>query len=80
MLSHTQQSAAQVYPASVLKVFLQKTKGMKGLIMEQHFPDLQGFYNSARSTIKHRAESDLTDQEIFRLRKQMMKVRKQLGL
>jgi len=80
LLSHSQQAAAQVHPATILKAFLQKTKGMKGLILEQYFPDLQGFYNSARSTIKHRAESDLTDQEIFRLRKQMMKVRKQLGL
>jgi len=77
-LSHTQQAPAQVYPANVLKVFLQKTKGMKGLTLEQHFPDLQGFYSSARHIIKHRAQSDLTDQEVFRLKKQMIKVRKQL--
>ena len=77
-LSHTQQAAAQVYPANVLKAFLQNTKGMMGLMLEQHFPDLQGFYSFARHIIKHRAESDLTDQEVVRLKKQMINVRKQL--
>ncbi len=78
-LSHTQQAAAQVYPAEKLKAFLLQTKGMKNLKLELHFPDMQGFYNSARHIIKHRAESDLTDQEVFRLKKQMIKVRKQLA-
>ncbi|GLD64390.1 uncharacterized protein AKAME5_003006200, partial [Lates japonicus] len=77
-LSHTQQTAAQVYPANILKSFLQQTKGMRNLMLEQYFPDMQGFYKSDRYIIKHRAESELTDQEIFRLKKLIIKVRKQL--
>ncbi len=78
-LSHTQQTAAQVYPANILKSFLQRTKEMRNVVLEQHFPDMQGFYNSARYVVKHRAESDLTDQEVFRLKKLIIKVRKLLA-
>ena len=73
------QQAAQVYPAHRVKAFIQQTKGMRNVSIEQHFPDLQGFYNSAKNAIKHRAESDMTDQEVFRLKKSLIKVRKQLG-
>lgn len=48
------------------KLFLQQTKGMKGLDLEKHFPDKLLLYQSAFVT-------DLMDQEIF---KQMFKVRK----
>ena len=47
-------------------------------MLERYFPDMQGFYNSARYNVKHRAESELTDQEVFRL-KLIIKVRKQLS-
>ena len=76
-LSHSQQAAVQVYTA-VLKSFLQQTKGMRKPVLERYFPDMQGFYNSARYNVKHRAESELTDQEVFRL-KLIIKVRKQLS-
>ena len=76
-LSHSQQAAVQVYTANVLKYFLQQTKGMRKPVLERYFPDMQGFYNSARYNVKHRAESELTDQEVFRLEKLIIKVRKQ---
>lgn len=39
---HTQISYSQqnkLYPAKMYKLFLQHTKGMKGLDLEKHFPD-----------------------------------------
>ena len=78
VLSLTQQAAAQVYPANIVTSFLQQTKGLSNIALEQHFPDLQGFYDSIKHVVKHRYESDLTDQEIYRLEKLINKVRKQL--
>ncbi|TWW63829.1 hypothetical protein D4764_03G0008370 [Takifugu flavidus] len=59
-----------LYPISMIKSFLRQTKGMRG-------PDL-GVYVPDSHWIKHRAASDLTDPEIFRLKKHMGKTRKQL--
>ncbi len=81
-MSHSQMTTSQehkLYPEKMFKVFLQQTKGMKGLNLEKHFPDKLNFYNSAKHLIRNRATSELTDQEIFRLKKQMIKVRKQLS-
>lgn len=81
--SHSQISDSQVkrfYPAKMYKVFLQQTKGMKSLDPEKHFPDKLLFYQSAGHVIEHRATSDLTDQETYRLRKQMLRVKKQLDM
>lgn len=80
---HTQITASQenkLYPANMFKLFLQQTKGMKGLDLEQHYPDKLLFYHSAKPAIKHRTTSALTHQEMFRLKKQMIKVREQLSL
>lgn len=69
-----------MYTAQMIKSFLQITKGVKNLNIEQHFSDKFTFFLSAKHVIKHRASSDLTEQEIYRLRKHMIKVRKQLNL
>nr|BAC82602.1 gag-like protein [Takifugu rubripes] len=69
-----------LYPPSMLKNFLTQTKGMKGLNLEKHFPDMLLFVHSASHLIKHRATSDLTNPEIFRLKKHMGKARKQLKI
>lgn len=62
------------------KYFLQQTKDMKGLDLEKYFPDKLLFIQSACHLIKHRTASDLTDPEIFRLKKHMGKVRKELNI
>ncbi|TWW76537.1 hypothetical protein D4764_13G0011990 [Takifugu flavidus] len=67
-----------LYPQSMIKNFLTKTKGMRGPDLGSYFPDKLLFIQSAGHWIKHRVVSDLTDPEIFRLRKHMGKARKQL--
>ncbi|TWW71214.1 hypothetical protein D4764_17G0006970 [Takifugu flavidus] len=67
-----------LYPPSMIKNFLTKTKGMRGPDLGSYFPNKLLFIQSAGHWIKHRAMSDLTDPEIFRLRKHMGKARKQL--
>ncbi|TWW55886.1 hypothetical protein D4764_09G0009360 [Takifugu flavidus] len=67
-----------VYSPGMIKTFLIKTKGMRGPDLGIYFPDKLLFIHSASHWIKHRAASDLTDPEIFRLRKHMGKTRKQL--
>ncbi|TKS66079.1 Transposon TX1 uncharacterized 82 kDa protein ORF 1 [Collichthys lucidus] len=74
----TDSQEKKLYSEKMLKLFLQKTKGVKGLDLEQHFPDQLTFYYSARHVLRNRATSELTDQEIFRLKKQLVKVRKQI--
>ncbi|TKS66119.1 Transposon TX1 uncharacterized 82 kDa protein ORF 1 [Collichthys lucidus] len=74
----TDSQEKKLYSEKMLKLFLQKTKGVKGLDLEQHFPDQLTFYYSARHVLRNRATYELTDQEIFRLKKQLVKVRKQI--
>ncbi|TWW65039.1 hypothetical protein D4764_22G0006860 [Takifugu flavidus] len=63
---------------SEIKSFLTQTKGMRGPDSGIYFPDKLLFIQSASHWIKHQAASDLTDPEIFRLKKHMVKTRKQL--
>ncbi|TWW69574.1 hypothetical protein D4764_18G0003800 [Takifugu flavidus] len=67
-----------LYPPSMIKNFLMKTKGMRGPDLGSYFPDKLLFIQSAGHWIKHRVVSDLTDPETFRLKKHMGKARKQL--
>ncbi|TWW56217.1 hypothetical protein D4764_08G0002040 [Takifugu flavidus] len=60
------------------KNFLTQTKGMRGPDLGIYFPNKLLFIQSARHWIKHRAASDITDPEIFHLKKHMGKTRKQL--
>jgi len=66
------------YPIESFINFLQETKGLRGIKLEKHFPNLKAFYFSARYYIRRKEESGLSDTEIYRLRKLMGKVRKQL--
>ncbi|TWW69311.1 hypothetical protein D4764_18G0001170 [Takifugu flavidus] len=68
-----------LYPPSLFKKFLKQTKGMKGLDLGTYFPDRLRFIRSASFLIRNKATSDLTDPEIYRLKKHMGKVRKQLN-
>ena len=74
----TASQESHYYSEKMVKSFLQKTKGIKGLHIEKYFPDKLLFLNSARHIIKNRLTSELTNQEVFRLKKQMIKVRKEL--
>ncbi|TWW81832.1 hypothetical protein D4764_01G0016470 [Takifugu flavidus] len=67
-----------LYPPSMIKNFLTKTKGMRGPDLGSYFPDKLLFIQSAGHWIKHRVVSDLTDPEIFRLKKHMGKARRHL--
>ncbi|KAM3592911.1 uncharacterized protein V6R79_001633 [Siganus canaliculatus] len=70
--------AERLYPASMFRSFLVKTKCVKGVNLKKYFPNKQAFYFSAKRHIQNRAESGFTDQEVFRLKKLMGRVRKDL--
>ena len=76
----TASQGEKLYTGQMIKSFLQKTKGVKNLNLDHHFSDKLIFFLSAKHIIKHRASSGLTEQEIYRLKKQMIKVRKQINL
>ena len=68
-----------MYPVSMFQIFLRHTKGMKGLKIENQFPDTLSFLSSARHVIKeNKRTQDLDDKEIYRLKRIMTMVRKQL--
>lgn len=66
------------YSPRKMKTFLQEMKTMKGVNIEHYFQDKQQFYLSARRHVKNKAEAGLTDQEVFRLKKLILKVRRKL--
>ncbi|KAK3536160.1 hypothetical protein QTP70_031757 [Hemibagrus guttatus] len=51
-----------------IKQFLQKTKNMKGVKVEQYFPNKLNFVESTTTVIKKKSKN-FTDQEIYRLKK-----------
>ncbi|XP_058257068.1 uncharacterized protein LOC131360525 [Hemibagrus wyckioides] len=65
------------YEAKEIKCFLQKTKNMTGVRVDQYFPDKQNFVNSATVIIKEK-NKDFTHQEIFRLKKFVTRTRQDL--
>ena len=75
----TSSQQKKIYTAEEIKKFLKKTKNQHGVKVEEHFNDLTVFYTSARLHMSQREESGLTDQEVFRLRKITVKVRKQIN-
>ena len=68
-----------MYTAEMIRNYLVQTKNQHGVIVEDYFPDLAVFCASARLHMSQREESCLTEQDIFRLKKLVMKVRKQMG-
>ncbi|GAA6095402.1 uncharacterized protein LOC125139265 [Tachysurus ichikawai] len=68
---------AGTYTAKEIKRFLQKTKNMKGVKVDQHFPDRQSFVDSATTVIRDKNKS-FTHQEVYRLKKLVTRTRKDL--
>lgn len=80
--SDTQVDMDCAYPFSKIRSFLQSTKGMRSVKVEDFFPDLKLFLDSVRLLMKNPEQSDqciFTDQEIYRLKKLLVKVRAQLS-
>ena len=80
----TASQESNYYPEKMSKLFFSRTKGIKGLHIETflcvtvNFPDKLLFLNSACCIIKNELTSKLTNQEVFRLKKLMIKIRKEL--
>jgi hypothetical protein len=55
----------KMYLSDKIKSFLQDTKNVKGVKLEEYFPDILAFYVSARF-YANRLESGITDQEMYR--------------
>ncbi len=63
-----------LYKAEDISVFLQETKGLKGVQIEDYFPNSAQFVKDTRYLIKEGAFADL---EVYRLRKFVNKLKKQ---
>lgn len=68
-------SERNAYTLEKIKAFLQSTKGMKGVQVEDFFPDRELFIESARVSMKEKGFGGLTEQEIYRLKKIVQKLR-----
>ncbi len=66
-------SVRSAYTLDKIKKFLQTTKGMKGVIVEDYFPDRELFINSSRALMKEAGA--FTEQEVFRLKKIVQKLK-----
>lgn len=64
-----------LYKAEDISVFLQETKGLKGVQIEDYFPNRAQFVKDTRYLMKEGAFSDL---EVYRLRKFVNKLKKQI--
>ncbi|KAI3374546.1 hypothetical protein L3Q82_021112 [Scortum barcoo] len=80
LLSQEEQT---LYSPADIKKFLQGTKGTRLLKVEDHFSDLKLFIESAKPLTKTSGdvgESVLTEQEIYRLKKLIVKLTESLSL
>lgn len=66
------------YSARLIKQFLQDTKNMKGVKLEEHFSKKKGFYDLAMSYLRSNEDGVFTDQEDYRLKKLVLKVKRDL--
>ncbi|GLD46690.1 uncharacterized protein AKAME5_001912600 [Lates japonicus] len=75
------QESQNLYTATEIKRFLEQTKGLRLIIVEEHFPDLKLFLRSAKILTRKSgmAEDVLSDQEIYRLKKHIVKVKSQIS-
>ena len=72
----SQEPETVFYPLEKIKKFLSDTKGLRGLQIEDFYPDLKGFVRSVTLLMK---ESVFTDQEVYRLKKMVSKVKTMLN-
>ena len=80
-LSLTQEDQQSRYSPAGIKSFLQGTKGSRLVKVEDHFADLKLFVESAKPLTKRSGnlgDDVLTDQEIYRLKKVLLKVKAQI--
>jgi len=75
-ISSQNESLVCLYSADDISRFLQETKGMKGVQVENFFPDCKQFINDARYLMKEGAFQDV---EIYRLRKLVNKLKKTIS-
>lgn len=78
----TQLDVESAYSFTRIQSFLQRTKGMRSVKVDDVFPDLKLFLDSVKLFMKntdHTGQSTFTDQEVFRLKKLMIKVRAQIA-
>ncbi|ROL49802.1 hypothetical protein DPX16_13467 [Anabarilius grahami] len=68
-------SERKAYTVEKIKAFLLSTKGMKGVQVEDFFPDRELFIEVARVSMKEKSLGGLTEQEIYRLKKIVQKLR-----
>lgn len=68
-------SGRSTYTLGKIKTFLQSTKGMKGVQVQEFFPDRELFIESARMAMKEIGLGGLTEQEVYRLKKVVQKLR-----
>lgn len=68
------QSSARKYSVRKIKVFLQKTKNMKGVKVEDYFSDEERFAKFVRMHMSSEDRGGLINQEVYRLRKIVQKI------
>lgn len=66
-----------VYTARLIKQFLQDTKNMKVVKVEDHFADKKGFYESASLYMRDKEDCGFTNQKVYRLKKLVLKVKRE---
>lgn len=64
-----------VYTVGKIRLFLQKTKNMKNVKVEEYFPDCKLFIDSVAMTMRGDSEEHFTVQEMFRLKKFVSKLK-----
>ncbi|XP_077940848.1 uncharacterized protein LOC144384627 [Gasterosteus aculeatus] len=62
------------YGVGRVKLFLKVTKNMKGVDMEEYFSDLEKFSRTARNGVSKKGSGRYTQQEVFRMRKIILKI------
>lgn len=79
---HTQVDVESVYSFTRIRSFLQDTKGMRSVKVENFFPDLKLFIDSVRLFMRNTGctgQPSFTDQEVFRLKKLVLKVKSEMA-
>lgn len=77
----TQEEGSSSYTLAQIQTFLQDTEGLRLLKVENFFPDLKLFVSSAQPLTRASGgfgDEGLTEQEIYRLRKLIIKVKAQI--
>lgn len=79
MKTQRKQAFESAYSAITIKKFLQDTKGLR-MRVDFFFPDFKLFLDSIRFYMRKPSEPGqpgFTDQEVFRLRKMVLKIKNQ---